>query len=470
MTQKLHALVDISHRSRSSMSIQNQQASPYPANYISSGQLNTAQLNTVSEDEAKEQTNPKKKLRKNASLLMDIDGQEEFKKYADWCKKKFGGLVQGWRALDGDSNMVISKHEFFKALNNLGYVGDNNELWQILDRDDSNSLLFQHYCPEAAMQLAAFKEWAHIKFGNVAGLCTSWDTRRDGKLNMTEFRAGCKKHGLENEDIIDVVFEMYGESKRRGRQREMQIDVLKTLEQWDSTEYFLVEPDTESFNQLKYELLQRHNGNALSAWRKEIDRDGSMRLNFLEFHQLVKKFQTKHIVGETFNTPGVWRAMDSNMSDWVSAKEFDQQAYQLVVDFKKAATQRFGSCQKFLAHIEKQPVALGSFQKAMSQLGLCRYTPKEMDPEDVTRSSLAHCDKAAHALFAQEQFKEDSQMLFEGLDVDSSGALTAPDVLCVDNWDAEEDAAEEDAWHSIVKIRMSLQSWIRDAKAAVAKG
>eukprot|EP00746_Dinoflagellata_sp_MGD_P164296 gnl/MRDRNA2_/MRDRNA2_92849_c0_seq1.p1 gnl/MRDRNA2_/MRDRNA2_92849_c0~~gnl/MRDRNA2_/MRDRNA2_92849_c0_seq1.p1 ORF type:complete len:654 (+),score=125.25 gnl/MRDRNA2_/MRDRNA2_92849_c0_seq1:109-2070(+) len=478
MSQKLHALVDISQRSRSSMLLQNQHlkgslanaqasASPYPATSLS-----PAQLDTVNEDPSK---SPKalsgnasvRKAARHDSMLMKIDGQEEFIKYADWCKKKFGGLIQGWRALDGDANMVISKVEFFKALNNLGYVGDNNELWGILDRDDSNSLLFQHYCPAAAMQLAAFKEWAHIKFGDIEGLCRSWDTRRDGKLNMSEFRAGCKKHGLENEDMIDVVFEMYGETKRRGRQREITVDVLKTLEKWDVTEFFLTEPDHESFNKLKYELLQRHNGNALSAWRREIDRDGSMRLNYLEFHQLVKKFQNKKIVEEQFNTAGVWRAMDDNMSDWVSAKEFDNKAYQLVMDFKKTATARFGSCQKFLQQIEKQPVDLSTFQKNMWALGVCKNMSVKEDYEDEALARVS--TKAADDFFVHEEFYEDSQQLFEGLDVDGSGALTAPDVRCVDLWDAEEDEAEENAWHSIVQIRKSLQKWVNDAKTSVRR-
>jgi hypothetical protein len=120
MSQKLHALVDISHNSRPSMlMLKNQQMKGYSAtdgnskavegsNSAYLREFSTAPLNTVDEHEEKslqDGISPKGRHRRMemGSMLLNIDGQEEFRNYAEWCSEKFGGLVQGWRALDGDS-------------------------------------------------------------------------------------------------------------------------------------------------------------------------------------------------------------------------------------------------------------------------------------------------------------------------------------------------------------------------------
>lgn len=466
MTAKLHALVDISHQSSQEVwrSSKAQMTASSPDFYSKIAEASdSAHPSTLNPTQINGAT-PKKKENRSSALMM-VDGQEEFRHYADWCKKTFGGLVQSWRALDGDGNMSISKLEFLKQLSNLGYTGPGGKeaVWKILDRDDSNSLSFQHYCPEAALQLAAFKEWARIKFGDIEGLCKNWNKTRDSKLSMEEFQAGCKKHGLEDEAIISVVFEMYGD-KRRGRQPEILIESLKKLHKWECEEYFLAEPDAEGLERLKYELIRRHNGNALKAWRQEIDRDGSMRLNFVEFRNLVRNLQSRKEV-EEFNIAGVWRALDANLSDWVSAREFDAKAYDMVLDFKKGATEKFGSCQKFIQQIEKQPVDLNAFVKEVTKAGFCRHAFEEEQPKSDQFED--EFEEAAHALHVKEMYREDCKMLFEGLDVDNSGVVTAHNVRCVDLWNNEEDEAEESAWDHVVQIRMSLHHWVKNARNSV---
>ena len=53
-----------------------------------------------------------------------------------------------------------------------------------------------------------------------------------------------------------------------------------------------------------------------------------MRLNWMEFQNACRRFKTNLCV------PAMWRALDSNLSGWVSIREFDERAFNLLGGFK----------------------------------------------------------------------------------------------------------------------------------------
>jgi hypothetical protein len=220
------------------------------------------------------------------------------------------------------------------------------------------------------------------------------------------------------------------------------------------------------------------NGNWLAAWRRNLDKDGAMRVNRLEFAKVCKKLEKR--TGETLNVNGAWRAVDADLSGWASLREFDPHSFALLLDFKRAATAQFGSCQKFLQQISVQPVTLEAFRKELSNSSILDKLPSpalaksvDADPTSISISIPAEStgsertSQAADNNCKQIQRKATLQAmdnfynpqideLFAGLDVDGSGHLNAYDVLCVDKWDVDEDEAEEKNWSKFAA------SWISD--------
>lgn len=308
------------------------------------------------------------------------------------------------------------------------------------------------------------------------GLCITFGKQRNQKLSKNEFHTGCQKHGWKIREAVDVVFQMYGDLDTHGREtRKLEISNLEALDRWNVPEYFFADADDDGFSQLKKELLGWYNGNALAAWRKDFDRDGSMRVNYEEFREICKKLESR--TGQTLNTAGVWRALDSNLSDWVSLGEFDVKAYKALSDFKRDATAQFGSCKRFIEQIERQPVNRTTFRKALLKSGIWQQDPSRSSskevlldtsnhlegaqaraPEEFASTSGSNSEKMAQQLHKQEELKRAADELFEALDVDNSGTLTPSDVLCLDRWNVVKDEAEEKAWQSILNMQMAMRT------------
>eukprot|EP00746_Dinoflagellata_sp_MGD_P050434 gnl/MRDRNA2_/MRDRNA2_226247_c0_seq1.p1 gnl/MRDRNA2_/MRDRNA2_226247_c0~~gnl/MRDRNA2_/MRDRNA2_226247_c0_seq1.p1 ORF type:complete len:541 (+),score=81.83 gnl/MRDRNA2_/MRDRNA2_226247_c0_seq1:100-1623(+) len=449
---------------------------------VTSAVVNCTATNVPADTSIEGKRNAARTKQKTAAIfqiLGDIEGQEDIKVYNEWCQNKFGNYmwIRSWRALDVDGNMFVSRKEFF-SLAKLGFRGELEKLWRILDRDDSNSLTFQHYAPEAAIRLASFIQWGISKYGNVEGMYVAFDRNHDRKLRKKEFQAACKTHGFNTEETIDVIFEMYGDVDENLREplcyvpQRLKIANLQALARWDVPDYFFVDADEDAFLRLKEEIVRPYNGNALAAWRKSFDLDGSMRVSYLEFQKACKSLGRR--TGETYNIAGAWRALDCDLSNWVSLGEFDSYGKQLLLDFKLGATKHSGSCQKFIQQIESPQVTRTVFQLAVYQSGIFSHrdydipaSSKEVVPEELKSMETPNLPGAVgiqETRITREHTRQylqrvddpddDVNVLFQALDVDDSGAVTSHNVLCIDKWDVDEEEAEERAWNKIsTKLR-----------------
>lgn len=387
-----------------------------------------------------------------ADMLAD-SGQEQFTAFWRWCKHKFGGPLRCWAMLDQDMSMSLSRKEFFQKLAELKYPGKLDELWKVLDRDHSHSISFQHYHPEGAEGLAQFKMFAIEKFGSIKKLCESIDTDRNGKLTLKEFWAACETHGLQSLDAVRTIFQMNGFHEKSFDKGSIELKNIVYLDSWDSREYLMVPPDDQALYRWKSELLRRYDGNALQAWRKVIDKDASMRVNFLEFSGACKVLQKN--LPETINIPGVWRALDENLSDWVSLREFDEESYTRLTKFRERAQKQCDSCQKFIANMiaegdEKQGVSRRRFVKEMLA---CKEHQRKLE----RRGTLE--DKIIESELTKDTYK----WLFAALDIDGQGFISPHEVLFVDNWKVEEEVAEEEAWAQIAQVRRQMSVGARSA-------
>eukprot|EP00746_Dinoflagellata_sp_MGD_P006644 gnl/MRDRNA2_/MRDRNA2_113060_c0_seq1.p1 gnl/MRDRNA2_/MRDRNA2_113060_c0~~gnl/MRDRNA2_/MRDRNA2_113060_c0_seq1.p1 ORF type:complete len:651 (+),score=131.82 gnl/MRDRNA2_/MRDRNA2_113060_c0_seq1:137-2089(+) len=402
------------------------------------------------------------------SEFSSVSGQEQFRTFSKWCMSKYGSLIRCWRMIDSDGNMTISRTEFFSQLAAMKYPGDTKELWRLLDRDHSNNLSFLHFDPESAMMLASFKKIANQKFGSIADLCNSIDTDRNGKLSFNEFLEGCNMFDLTDvQASLWCIFKMFGLCSDRNAA--IAIKDIGFLDMWDCPEYLLVKPDVEGLENWKSVMMRRHKGNGICAWRRDLDKDGSMRVNWLEFKHACIKVQNQ--ISEKINISGVWRALDDNLSGWLSLREFDEHSYEIMSRFKRMADQQAGSVADFIQQIDpKKPgaeITKSMFVRAlkktrilyqfagMSEMSTIAEEIVEMDSDEEleqrikTRSAVKK--KRRSTILEQEEDLAD--MLFQGLDIENSGSINPNKVRWMDHWNVDEEEAEEEAWKKLLEAR-----------------
>jgi len=252
------------------------------------------------------------------------------------------------------------------------------------------------------------------------------------------------------------------------------------LDTWECPEYLLVQPDFEGIERFKGFLVRRHRGNPIRAWRRDLDVDGSMRVNWLEFKQACSKVQ--HQTHEKVNIGGVWRAFDQNLSGWLSLGEFDSTSHDVLVRFKRMAEQEAGTVSNYVEQMDKkggdvpksvftrtvkkskvfyqyasmtnaevaeEPTEIGSDEedeKNMQELGEKNLKKQEL------RTMIKH--KRRSTLYEREE--ELAELLFQGLDIDSTGILNSTKVRWLDRWNVDEEEAEEEAWQKMLEARESM--------------
>lgn len=336
----------------------------------------------------------------------EIPSLAPFADFYMWAIQKFGNLTRCWRLLDSSLNMKLSYLEFLTSLRKYEFQGDARLIFKMLDRDHSGTLLYYHFDPAGAVELALLKEWASKKFGSITAAFREMDSDRNGKISLEEFRTGCKEHGFENDDAHPHIFEMLD----LDRDRQILPAEMQFLDEWECPPWLNAIPDPQGAEEFKKSLMDKYKDNAIIAWTFGLDRDNTMRVSWHEFAAAGKR---ERIMKETL--PGIWRALDTNLSGWISLREFDPQSHKLLADFKKYCA-HWGSIQKALPVLDKNENGI------------------------VSRREL-HSAFKAMALQHEEQ-----DILWEGLELNGDGTVSRQKIAHLDKWSAEDDDREEEFW------------------------
>lgn len=378
-----------------------------------------------------------------------------------WCVKTLGSVVHCWRLMDADGSMSICKPEFFKFLGERKYHASTQELWRCLDRDHSDMIDFMDFDPISAINISGFKRWAVEQVGSVEKLCKSLDANRNGKVTLEEFAEGCGRRGLKNWQSVYCIFRMCGFHGQKALSKgELVLSTLNFLDRWQCPEYLLTNADPVALAEWRTALLNCHKGSAITAWRKDLDRDGSMRVNWQEFTKVCKRMMQMK-PERKLNVGGIWRALDRNMSGWISLLEFDKEAYTALSEFKTHAVETSGGCQRLLVQISPKgahEVTLKDFRKALrdSSLGVPSEMDSESSDEEVAvrmgarRSLVEKARKDAKKEAAVNAWAVQTDAFFQALDYNRSGVITPDEVLFLDRWNPAQDRKEEETWFSLV--------------------
>lgn len=253
---------------------------------------------------------------------------EDFKAF---LKKKYGSFLRAWRvALSQNDSTVLQKPRFLKACASLGWHGDLKLLWQAFDKDDSGFASLDEWDPKSATVLARFKEFVDTKFGNSKAAFKAIATPGASKVSQQDFIDGLVKHGFQY-----PARQLFHGLDRGGNKTISESD-LHFLDRWRPLEFLLAKPNPEAKQQFKDLCLFRCKS-FLKAWRHLLDRDSTNRCNWWEFQSACKKLAFPGDVS------GAWRALDEDLSGYITLNELDPEASRTLLEFRRWALHEFGS-------------------------------------------------------------------------------------------------------------------------------
>lgn len=164
------------------------------------------------------------------------------------------------------------------------------------------------------------------------------------------------------------------------------------------------------------DLLLKTYKNFLQAWRHFLDSDGSNRCSWVEFSTCCRKLNWNGDVC------GAWRALDEDLSGYISLAEIDADASNTLGNFKAWADEEFGSVKSAFSVFDNDgsnEVTFREFRKACRTYGF---------PESV-----------------------DIKSVFEALDVAKNHKLSSEEVMFLDDWDFPDEPKEDEEDESNVE-------------------
>lgn len=349
--------------------------------------------------------------------------------FQDWCESKYGQMITLWRKLDKDGNMTLSKAEFLKGLKELNFPGKPSLLWSILDSDTTGLITITEFVPVAALQLAKFKHWADERFGSVQKAFHHFDSDRNGKMTMQEFIRGCNGQDFpaDLKGSIQALFDVMDDSRSMGKAL-ITAEEISFLDAWKCPDYLWARPDDAAKKAFLDALMERHGMNYIIAWRKCLDKDSTMRVNFPEFTRTCKLL-AKHGLKEAMpasGIPALFCAFDSCRRGWFTLRDWHEQSWNLLAIFRRWAHSEFFKVSECFRAWEANTagIKLGNFRSHIKELNMT---------------------------------SEEKEYLFEGLSLEAEvwsdekgryahGTLTRAEIVFLDTWDPDEELREARAW------------------------
>lgn len=327
-------------------------------------------------------------------------GQELFRDFKAYLKKKHGNLVRAWRTVFPSSDsMILPKPAFLKACAAMGFATNAKALWTVLDKDNSGFVSLDELEPKSAEVLAKFKLLLDNKFNSVQEAFAAIDLDGTRKISAKQFDDALKQHGWTGP--TKQLFSYLDKDSRKT----LQVQDFKFLEKWSPLPFLLVPPNKAAMAEVKTLLLQRYS-NMLKAWRHFMDKDGSNRVNWDEFLQVCKS------LGYRGDIAGAWRAFDDDLSGYISLQEIDPVANEFLMDFRNWCHKEFGTVKSAFVVFDEDGSNSLSFEEFRGACRIYGYTGN-------------------------------FRRLFDSCDINQEGSLSLKEVAFLDEWEVAQDKEEQ---------------------------
>jgi len=312
--------------------------------------------------------------------------------FRQFLKRKYGHYVRAWRtALSPDGSMVLQKNHLFKACSNIGWQGDVRLLYQAFDKDDSGYISIEELDAKSAELLAHFHVFVEEKFGSASEAFRAIDKFKTKKVRQPEFVNAVRSFGFTYPAKL-----LFHGLDLGGTKSIVEEDLL-FLDKWRPPAFLVAPPNPQAAEEVKALLLKTHK-NHLKAWRHILDVDASNHCNYDEFEAACKK------IGYRGDVPGAWRALDTDLSGYITLQEIDPVSSETLMEFRRWCDEEFGGVRS----------AFGVFDTSGDN---------EVTYTEFRRSCRIY------------GFDGNVKTLFYALDSEKNGTLSVEEVVFLDEWE-----------------------------------
>jgi Ca2+-binding EF-hand superfamily protein len=332
----------------------------------------------------------------------------------------------------------LGELEFYRACERVGFSPPAGvtlkDIWRYADQDTSGLADFSDFNPSVAMELMRFRGWIEDLYGpgatGIRRMIRKMDANKSGRISWKEFFDRCQWHDFNaSTKQLGKIFK-HLDFNNTGSLAPEHIQLLGT---WEPPRYRLGEPNHTALGELKDMLFEKFGHSPLRAWRYGLDKDCSMRVCYKEFEA-----GARQILGEDveFDLAGAWLALDQDSSGFLALEEFDEDAYNALVQFKTWCKERHRGVNRAWKVIDKE--------------GTDRLTKKEL--QRACRPGVP---------------SETVAIIFDGLSRDK--ILRLRHIRFLDHWDVDADRLTSEVLKEPATSRPAgLRAKLQRASAAAA--
>jgi len=329
-------------------------------------------------------------------------GFQQLNDFMSFMVRRYGNPVRAWFMLDTEENMKLGQKQFERRCTEIAYRGQLSALWKYIDGDGSGTIGITEFHPPSAQLLAGFKVIMKDQFDDsLEEFFAFLDVTRRGRLNKTEFMVRMNKVGYTGPSgrLFDLL-----DKRNVGTISEKD---LGFMQRWRPPPFIFSSPDNDALREVKRRFLEMY-PTPLRVWRRCLDRNNSMSLAWEEFADaiadLCRRTKTPQYPEQVIAS--IWRALDTECTGNITLREWDLPSFEAIREFKLWADRVHGGVVK-------------AFRALDSNSGNAKLSEGEIL-------------KAARG---DDPCRADLDLIFEGLDVNDSRALTESDVRFLDTWD-----------------------------------
>ncbi|CAE7031572.1 ALMT9 [Symbiodinium natans] len=332
-------------------------------------------------------------VKKKSSGLQQSVLEQELHEFKEDIRRRFGGgnLTRAWRVALSDTS-VLPRTRFLKACAKMGYAKKGKDLWKMLDKTGSGFASVDEIDPKTAQVLAHFKKFVDERFNGYHAAFENLDLDGTRKIRLQQFQQGLEKFRFPFHKQAATLFAALDLDENHV----IDEDDLHFLEKWSPLPFLTASPNPRAREEVRKLLIHRY-GRAVKVWRHLLDRDGSNRCNWHEFLFACKT------CGYHGDIPGAWRALDVDLSGYITLKELDAESHGTLMEFRTWALDEFGSAKAAFSVFDRDGSNTLTFQEFRAACKIYGYE--------------------GHA-----------KQLFAALDVRGEGSLSLKEVAFLDDW------------------------------------
>eukprot|EP00971_Amphidinium_carterae_P019939 392914-Amphidinium_carterae.1 len=254
--------------------------------------------------------------------------------------------------MDVEEKMAIGEKQFARACNAMGFRGNVVALWKYLDTDRSGHISILELDPQCAILLASLKSVVQKHFKDSSQLAFQhWDEHHSDHVSKDTFIKSVR-HWTSHEPSLAPGLTVAQATRLFGMLDRNHMGFLTSkdvafLDKWTPVPYLFTRADESGLQAFKESIIYAY-GSMLRAWRMLLDKDGIMRVSWPHFCEACRSVIKIGADGtwSVEEMAGVWRALDNDCSGWIALQEFDEESYVALAEFRRWASQSYGSVLK----------------------------------------------------------------------------------------------------------------------------